>query len=90
MPEIEGYHPICCQCGDDNREQRYKWCPACWEEERIKRDGYNRKGGHGLSLVNPCGMGYVETVRADGPKDTLPPEGIRVRPGHAEGWWEIV
>ncbi len=83
MPKIEGYHPVCLRCGDDNETPRYKWCPDCRAEERA------RKGKRKPDLVNPCGMSYVETVRAGDSKDALP-DGMRVGPGHALGWYELI
>lgn len=92
MPKIEGYHPVCHNCGDDNEEPKYKWCPGCRMKERVRRRRERIQRGDrrpSPALMNPCGMGYVETVRAGDPTDTLP-DGFQVRPGHKEGWWEII
>lgn len=83
MPKIEGHHPICLCCNDDNETPEYKWCSDCRLEERI------REANHKPFQTNACGMAYVEIVRAGDPKDMLP-DGMRVRPGHAPGWYEFI
>lgn len=87
MPKIEGYHPVCHCCNNDNDTPKYKWCSHCRRIERIK---YQQRGKTNPTQTNACGLGYTEMVDAGDIKDTLQPEGLQVEPGHKPGWWRII
>jgi len=89
MPKLEGHHPYCHNCGDENDTPRYKWCPACREAERRKKRRQRDSDGVQRQKTNACGLHYVDLVDAASPADALP-DGLRVKPGHAEGWFELI
>jgi hypothetical protein len=89
MPKLEGHHPYCHSCGGDNETPRYKWCPDCREAERRKKRCQRNSDGVQKQKTNACGLHYIQIVDAAAPTDALP-GGLRVRPGHAPGWLEVI
>jgi len=89
MPKLEGHHPYCHNCGDDNETPRYKWCLACRKAERRKKRRQRNSDGVQKQKTNACGLHYCDMVNAAGPTDALP-DGLRCRPGHKPGWVELM
>lgn len=79
----------CRRCGDPNGTPEFKWCFSCRMEERRKKRRQRNSDGVQKQKTNACGLHYVRMVDAAKPADALP-GGLRVRPGHGKGWWEVM